>query len=140
MPWFMPVTCKAAATHKHASGSHLDRLGQVCCLWAWCIKWCKSNSCGVDAALWMNPVHSAEHCPCRWLSPNHDDCVNCVGKDTTKKFLKKKDARGGWKHKVIDAKSVFSFFTPPRMPTDGHLSDADESALEEVRCLLFPVL
>jgi hypothetical protein len=55
------------------------------------------------------------------------------GKDPTKKYLKKKDGKGGWLRKVKDVPSVFRFFSPVQMPSGADLSDDDEDALEEVQ-------
>ena len=66
--------------------------------------------------------------------------MHVAGKDTTKKFLKKKDGKGGWKHKAVENKSVFQFFSPPRVPDDGgSLSAMQEEQLEEVRSSRPPV-
>jgi hypothetical protein len=53
-----------------------------------------------------------------------------AGKDVTKKFLKKKDKSGNWKHKTVPAKSVFSFFSPPQIPEGTSARHAED--LEEV--------
>lgn len=58
-----------------------------------------------------------------------------AGKDATKKYMKKKDNKGGWKHKVTDVPSVFSFFSPPSVPKSA-LSEDEQEALEEVRLSL----
>jgi hypothetical protein len=58
-----------------------------------------------------------------------------AGKDVTKKFMKKKDSSGVWKHKTIPGQSVFSFFSPVQIP-DGTTAVEHTDELEEVRSLI----
>ena len=60
--------------------------------------------------------------------------VRIAGKDVTKNMFKKKDGKGGWKHKAVDIKSAFHFFSPPRVPDDGaSLSTQQKEQLEQAR-------